>query len=132
MTATSILRRAYRAAREPPFQIRIEVKGELRLRLIALEDLCDRLDAGQRFFDYLGADAPCGCFGAQLREPHIERRYCRRQCRHWCLRLRCSQLQEHDGDDGSSHESILASQPTLLAVRFEPLAHTFAQPFALS
>ena len=57
MLGVHLLSGLERAARQPSLEIRREVERELGLRAIALENLLDRLDLGERGVEHFGADA---------------------------------------------------------------------------
>ena len=86
MLGVHLLSGLERTARQPALEIRREVECELGLRAIALQNLLDWLDLGERRVEHFGADAAGQGLGPQLGEPRVEllggcRRKILRPCR---------------------------------------------------
>ena len=78
-----LLRGAHGVAGEAAPEVDLEVERELRLRSIALQDLLDRQDAGQRPIEDLGPDSAAGRFAAERQQPVIEGQRRRRDGCSW-------------------------------------------------
>ena len=111
-------------AGQAPLEIGGEVERELRLRAIALEDLRDRLKIGEGSVDDFRLDAAGERFGAELRQPGIER--LRRDWRDRLLTGDGSNQQHgYDRDRAGTNHS-----PRLYRRFRAGLRHFFATPLA--